>query len=70
MNTKDHIVVHSVFYFVSVSLTVVLMNLFIGVLGQTFELYQSQAECLFVRQRACVMVNVYTYIYIYVYIYI
>ena len=43
---------HAVFYVTGFGITVLLMNLLIGVLGNNFELYQDQSDMLFQRARA------------------
>ena len=43
---------HALFYVTGIGITVLLMNLFIGVLGSNFELYQDQSDVLFQRARA------------------
>ena len=43
---------HVLFYVTGIGITVLLMNLLIGVLGNNFELYQDQSEVLFQRARA------------------
>ena len=53
----DFRVVHACFYFMSIGMTVVLMNLFIGVLGQNYDLYESESLSLFACERAKVIVE-------------
>ena len=36
----------------SIGMTVVLMNLFVGVLGQNYEIYEDQSVALFACERA------------------
>ena len=43
---------HALFYFTGIGITVLLMNLLIGVLGNNFELYQDRSDVLFHRARA------------------
>ena len=43
---------HALFYLTGIGITVLLMNLLIGVLGNNFELYQDQSDVLFQRARA------------------
>ena len=55
--TRDVVVVHLLFYATSVGMTVILMNLFIGVLGQNYEIYEDASVALFARQRARLIVE-------------
>ncbi|CAE7751613.1 HMA5, partial [Symbiodinium necroappetens] len=43
---------HVLFYMTGFGVTILLMNLLVGVLGQNFELYQDRSEILFHRARA------------------
>ena len=52
LQTEDYFWVHVLFHVVGVGITVLLMNLLIGVLGQNFEFYQDQNQKLFQRARA------------------
>ena len=55
--SEDVVVVHLFFYITSLGMTVILMNLFIGVLGQNYEIYEDQSALLFARERAKVIVE-------------
>lgn len=46
-----------VFYLTGIGITILLMNLLIGVLGQNYELYQDQAPQLFTRARAAMLLK-------------
>jgi len=48
----DHLGVQLLFYTLSVSMSVILMNLLIGVLGQNYEIYENLSKPLFIRERA------------------
>eukprot|EP00913_Durusdinium_trenchii_P017465 g16412.t2 len=48
----DYVWAHALFYFIGVGITILLMNLLVGVLGQNFELYEEQSAILFYRARA------------------
>ena len=52
LQTEDYFWVHVLFHVVGVGITVLLMNLLIGVLGQNFDFYQDQNQKLFQRARA------------------
>ncbi|CAK9034200.1 unnamed protein product [Durusdinium trenchii] len=56
--TPDYVWAHAVFYFTGVGITILLMNLLIGVLGQNFELYQDQSALLFQRARAKMLLEI------------
>ena len=43
---------HALFYVTGIGITILLMNLLIGILGNNFELYQDQSDGLFQRARA------------------
>ncbi|CAK8996823.1 Uncharacterized protein SCF082_LOCUS4947 [Durusdinium trenchii] len=49
---ENFIYVHVIFFLTSIGITVILMNIFIAVLGQNLELFQDQAQQLFARARA------------------
>eukprot|EP00438_Fugacium_kawagutii_P007732 Skav217320 [mRNA] locus=scaffold3163:350028:352888:+ [translate_table: standard] len=44
--------VHTLFYCIGIGITILLMNLLIGVLGSNYDLYQDRAPELFNRARA------------------
>ena len=48
---------HALFYVTGIGITVLLMNLFIGVLGNNFELYQDRSDILFQRARAKILLE-------------
>ena len=48
---------HALFYVTGIGITVLLMNLLIGVLGNNFELYQDQSDVLFQRARAKILLE-------------
>merc|ERR1712241_196398 len=47
--------IHAFFLAVSILMSLILMNLFIGVLSQNYELYENMSEELFTRERAKIM---------------
>ena len=51
----DYMWIHGLFHATRIGITILLMNLSIGVLGQNFELYQDQSPQLFQRARARMM---------------
>ena len=51
------VLAHALFYFTGIGITVLLMNLLIGVLGNNFELYQDRSDVLFQRARAKMMLE-------------
>ncbi|CAK9100573.1 unnamed protein product [Durusdinium trenchii] len=48
----DYVWAHALFYCIGVGIFLLLMNLFVGVLSQNFELYEDQSAVLFYRARA------------------
>ena len=50
--TLAKVFAHALFYCTGVGVTILLMNLLVGVLGQNFELYQDRSVILFQRARA------------------
>eukprot|EP00435_Cladocopium_sp_Y103_P019356 s2919_g4.t1 len=53
----NYVEAHILFYITGVGITVLLMNLLVGVLGQNFELYQDRSAVLFLRARAKMMLE-------------
>lgn len=53
----DYVWVHMLFYTVGVGITVLLMNVLIGVLGANYELYEDQSTVLFFRARVKMLVE-------------
>ena len=49
---EDHPFVHLFFYFVALGMTIVHMNLFIGILSANYDKYSKQASALAARERA------------------
>ena len=50
--STDYFYMHALFYLTGMGITVLLMNLLIGVLGQNFDTYQAQSSMLYLRARA------------------
>ena len=57
MPTLAKVFAHVLFYCTGVGVTILLMNLLVGVLGQNFELYQDRSVILFQRARAKMLVE-------------
>lgn len=53
----NYVSVQLFFYMLSVAMSLILMNLFIGVLGQNYEIYENLSKPLFVRERAKVLLE-------------
>ena len=56
----DYFWVHLLFYTVGLGITVLLMNVLIGVLGANYELYEDQSAVLFLRARVKMLVELQT----------
>ena len=52
LHTLAKVFAHALFYCTGFGVTILLMNLLVGVLGQNFELYQDRSVVLFQRARA------------------
>eukprot|EP00435_Cladocopium_sp_Y103_P042240 s2865_g11.t1 len=48
----NYVEAHILFYITGLAITIMLMNLLVGVLGKNFELYEDQSAALFLRARA------------------
>ena len=57
---SDYVWVHMLFYTVGVGITVLLMNVLIGVLSANYELYEDQSAVLFFRTRVKMLVELQT----------
>eukprot|EP00931_Biecheleriopsis_adriatica_P060016 TRINITY_DN36015_c0_g1_i1.p1 TRINITY_DN36015_c0_g1~~TRINITY_DN36015_c0_g1_i1.p1 ORF type:complete len:597 (+),score=95.48 TRINITY_DN36015_c0_g1_i1:201-1793(+) len=53
----DYVAVHMLFYTTSIGITILLMNLLIGVLGSNYEMYEDQSRQLFLQERACMLLD-------------
>mmetsp|Transcript_25452 Transcript_25452/g.46596 ORF Transcript_25452/g.46596 Transcript_25452/m.46596 type:complete len:866 (-) Transcript_25452:127-2724(-) len=50
--SKHYVWIHVLFYAIALFMTVILMNVFIGILGNNYDLYQDKSEELFMQSRA------------------
>lgn len=57
---SDYVWVHMLFYIVGLGITVLLMNVLIGVLSANYELYEDQSAVLFLRARVKILVELQT----------
>ena len=57
---SDYVWVHMLFYIVGLGITVLLMNVLIGVLSANYELYEDQSAVLFFRARVKILVELQT----------
>ncbi|CAK9097664.1 unnamed protein product [Durusdinium trenchii] len=57
LGLEQYVYIQVVFYLTGIGITILLMNLLIGVLGQNYELYQDQAPQLFTRARAAMLLK-------------
>ena len=57
LHTLAKVFAHALFYCTGVGVTILLMNLLVGVLGQNFEVYQDRSVILFQRARAKMLVE-------------
>ena len=48
----NYTAIHGLYYMIGMGITVLLMNLLIGVLGQNFHIYQDQSTMLYLQARA------------------
>ncbi len=48
----NYTAIHGLYYIIGMGITVLLMNLLIGVLGQNFDIYQDQSTMLYLQARA------------------
>jgi len=54
---KDYAAIHATFYVTGLVITILLMNLLVGVLGANYELYEDQSRQLFHRERARMLLD-------------
>jgi len=52
-----YVAVHTIFYATSISITIILMNLLVGVLGSYYDVHKETARQAFLRERAGMLVN-------------
>ena len=57
LGLEQYVAIQVVFYLTGIGITILLMNLLIGVLGQNYELYEDQAPQLFTRARARILLQ-------------
>ena len=55
---EDYVAVHVLFYGTGLGITILLMNLLIGVLGQNYELYHDRVQQLFTQTRAKMLLEI------------
>ena len=57
MDHASKVEAHTLFYITGVGITILLMNLLVGVLSNNFEVYEDQSAVLFLRARAKLMLE-------------